>query len=317
MTDQQAKGRHFRKLHAGGTFVMPNAWDAGSARLLAAAGFAAIGTTSAGIAYSMGRPDGAGRVSRRNEAPMKLRRAGDSHSGLRCTAAQVLRCGLSRTEMIDAVRRIAIAIDQPVSADLEAGFGATPEEVARTVRLAIGAGAVGCNIEDASGDAAAPLFDAGLAAERIRAAREAADATGIAFTLTARSDGYLVGSPEPFADSVRRACLYRDAGADCLFIPGAQDLPTIASLVAELDAPLSVVMGLRNTPVSVAELAAAGVRRISTGGSLARAALGLLRRAATEIREQGRFGYADGQIPDEELCRFFVHADDGAPANQQ
>ncbi len=279
--EQRQKGQIFRELHAApGVVLMPNAWDAGSARMLAAAGFSAIGTTSAGIAFSRGVPDYDGRVT--------------------------------RPEMLDCVGRIAAAVDLPVSADLEAGYGIAPQDVAQTIALFIQAGVIGGNIEDYSGDARSPLFDAALASERIAAARQAADSSGLSFTLTARTDCYLAGVDDPFSEAVRRSNLYREAGADCLFVPGIRDAATIAALVREIDGPLSVVMGLAGATLTVAELAALGVKRISIGGSLARATFGLIRRAAQEMREQGSFTFADQQIPDGELCRFFASWDDPA-----
>jgi len=282
MTKQIEHGLRFRDMHAGArTFVMPNAWDPGSARMLAAAGFECLATTSAGIAYSLGVPDIEGRVS--------------------------------RSQMIERIHLIASAVDVPVSADLEAGFGAAPEHVAETIRLTVDAGVVGGNIEDLSGDAQAPLHDIGLAAERIRAAREAADRSGIVFTLTARTDCYLVGVPSPFAEAVRRANRFHEMGADCLFVPGIKDAETIGALVREIDGPLNVVMGLTGGTFTVAQLNALGVRRISIGGSLARSTFGLIRRAAQEMREHGSFGYAEQQIPDGELSRFFASLDKQTP----
>lgn len=279
MLAQQAKAQRFRDLHAEpNIFPMPNAWDAGSARMLAAQGFPAIATTSAGIAFSLGLPDYAGAVT--------------------------------QDEMLDCVRRIARSVDLPVSADLEAGYGARPDEVARTIRLAATAGAVGGNIEDFTGDARSPLFDRALATERIRAARIAADETDMPFTLTARTDCYLaeITDPfvDPFAEAVRRANMYREAGADCLFVPGASDPETIAALVREIDGPLTVVMGLKGSALTVAQLADLGVRRVTIGGSLARATYALIRQAAREMATGGTFGYADRQIPDAELCAFFA-----------
>lgn len=277
--DLNAKARAFRELHRRDrVFLMPNAWDQGSARLLASAGFDAIATTSAGIAYSLGVPDYRNRVS--------------------------------RERMMERVAEIAAAVDIPVSGDLEAGYGDTPDEVARTIALSVEAGLAGCNIEDHSGDADAPLYEPALAAERIRAAREAADASGIDYTLTGRSDCYLVGHPDPFAESVRRANLYCEAGADCLFVPGVKSAEDIARLVREVHGPINVVMGLAGAALSVAELGRLGVRRISIGGSLQRATFGLVRRAAEEMRAAGTFGYASQQIPDAELSDFFERWDD-------
>ena len=273
--NQIEKAERFRALHlVEGTFLMPNAWDAGSARMLAAAPFSALGTTSAGIAFSMGVPDGQSRVS--------------------------------RDAMIERIHAIADATDLPVSADLEAGYGETPEAVAVTVRASIQAGAVGGNIEDDTGDPGLLLYETNLAAARIHAAREAADATGVPYVLTARTDCYLVSHPNAFAEAVARANLYREAGADCLFVPGVRDADTIAALVREIQGPLNVVMGLTGSALSVKELETLGVRRISIGGSLARATFGLIRRAVREMAEKGSFSFADQQIPNGELCAFFA-----------
>jgi 2-methylisocitrate lyase-like PEP mutase family enzyme len=269
-----AKARAFKELHQGPEiFLLPNAWNAGSARILAAAGFAAIGTTSAGMAFSLGRPDYQGR--------------------------------LSRAETVEELSRIAAAVEIPVSADLEAGYGPAPEDAAETIREAIAAGAVGGSIEDYTGDPDAPLFDPALAAERIRAAREAADASDIAFTLTGRAECYLVDHPEPFAESVRRANLYRAAGADCLYVPGLRDAETIADLVREIDGPLNVVVGLAGEPLSLAQLQDLGVRRVSIGGSLARATFAAVRRAAEEMSRFGTFGFTQDAIPDAEMSALF------------
>ena len=275
MSTPNQLGKQFRQWHEQPqAFVMPNAWDAGSACLLAASGFQCLATTSAGIAYSLGQPDYEGRVS--------------------------------RSQMMERIHQIASAVTLPVSADLEAGYGAAPEEVAETIRLAIQAGVVGGNIEDLSGNPLTPLFDLELAKDRIRAAREAADRSGIPFTLTARTDCYLANVPSPFTEAVRRANHFREMGADCLFIPGVKDIETIAALVREIDGPLNVVMGLTGSAFTVAQLNSLGVRRISIGGSLARSALGLVRRAAQEMREHGSFTFAEQQIPDAELCDFFA-----------
>lgn len=273
--DQLQKALLLKELHGrDGIFLMPNAWDAGSARMLSAFGFPAIATTSAGIAFSLGLPDYEGAVS--------------------------------REAMIERIGQIAAAVDLPVSADLEAGYGAEPEQVGETIRLAIAAGVVGGNIEDFTGERSAPLFGLDLAAERIRAAREAADASGVPFTLTARTDCYLAGVENPFAVAVERANRYREVGADCLFVPGVSDPDVIAALVKEIDGPLTVVMGLSGSTLSVSQLAELGVRRVTIGGSLARATYGLIRQAASEMKEQGSFSFAAQQIPDRELCQFFA-----------
>jgi len=275
MNTQQQRSEQFRQWHeASQAFLMPNAWDAGSACILAASGFQCLATTSAGIAFSLGQPDVEGRVS--------------------------------RSQMMERIHQIASAVTLPVSADLEAGFGAAPEEVAETIRMAIQAGVVGGNIEDLSGNPHSPLFDLELAADRIRAAREAANRSGITFTLTARTDCYLANVPSPFAEAVRRANRFREMGADCLFVPGVKDAETIAALMREIEGPINVVMGLTGSAFTVSQLNSLGVRRISIGGSLARSALGLVRRAAQEMREHGSFTFAEQQIPDAELCDFFA-----------
>ncbi len=272
---QKSKGVIFRDLHlAEGIFVMPNAWNAGSACMLEAAGFSAVGTTSAGISYCLGLPDSEGV--------------------------------LSREAALEETRRIANAIRIPVSMDAENGYGHTPEEVAETIRMVADTGAVGASIEDyASSYGTGDLYDRGLARERIEAAVAAADSLPFPFTVTARAECYLVGHSDPFEESVARAVSYRDAGADCLYVPGITDPETIGRLVKEVDAPLNVVMGLAGSPMNVSQLEDLGVKRISIGGSLARATFGLIRRAAAEIRDHGTFTFADGQVPDPELCQFF------------
>lgn len=272
--EQRAKGDRFRRLHTNsGTFLAPNAWNAGSARMLEAAGFPAISTTSGGIALSLGLPDYEGRIG--------------------------------REEMMTSIERIARAVDVPVSADLEGGYGTRPEDVAETIRQSVEAGAVGGNIDDYTGQARAPLFDLELAAERIRAAREAADKTTIPYTLTARTDCYLTGRADPLREAVRRANRYHKAGADCIFVPGVVDHAEIVALVQEIEAPINVVVGFAGQPMTVQELAILGVKRISIGGSLARATFALIRRAADEMMTQGTFCFAEQQISDAELSSFF------------
>lgn len=256
-------------------FVMPNAWDAGSAKLLAAAGFKAIATTSAGIAFSLGRPDSENAVS--------------------------------RDEMLQAIKNIVQAVDLPVSADLEAGFGSRPAVVAETIQMAIEVGVVGGNIEDFTGNRQKPLFDRILATDRIQAARVAANNQLLPFVLTARTDCYLVEHPKPFAEALERSQLYCEAGADCIFIPGVRDLNLIEQLVQQIPKPLTVVVGLKGSPFTVQQLADIGVRRITIGGSLARATYALIRKAAQEMMIKGQFSYAEEQIPDGELCEFFAN----------
>ena len=276
-SSQAAKAEAFRALHsAPGAFLMPNAWDPGSARLLAGAGFAALGGTSAGMAYAKGLPDYAD--------------------------------ALGREANLEVMAEIAAAVDLPVSADLENGYGETPDAVAETLRLSAEAGAVGCGIEDAAYLPEPHLMDAELAVERIAAAAEAAEATGLAYTLTARCEAFLVGHPDPLAESIRRLNRFRAAGAHCLYAPGMRDLDSIATLVREVEGPVNVVMGLAGAPITLARLEAAGVKRVSLGGCLARTAFGALRRAAREMLDQGSFGFAAEAIPDAELTAFFATA---------
>lgn len=274
-SSQAAKAEAFRALHsAPGTFLMPNAWDAGSAKLLAAAGFAALGGTSAGNAFAKGLPDYAG--------------------------------ALSREVNLAVLAEMAAAVDLPVSADLEAGYGETPESAAETIRLSAEAGAVGGSIEDADYLPAPRLVDEELAVERIAAAVEAAEATGFAYSLTARCEAFLVGHPDPLAESIRRLNRFRAAGAHCLYAPGLTDLDSIALLTREVEGPVNVVMGLAGAPITLARLEAVGVKRVSVGGCLARTALGAVRRAAQEMMEQGSFGFAAEAIPHADLTALFA-----------
>ena len=274
-TDIATKARKFRSLHTSGDiFLMPNAWDAGTAVLLAAAGVSAIGTTSGGVNWSKGRRDYVYEVP--------------------------------RGPMLAAYGEIAAAVDLPVHGDLENGYGDSPEEVAATVAQSVRCGMVGGSIEDYTADPAKPLYECSLAVERIRAARLAADQSGISYTLTARCEVYsLPEHGEPFGEAVRRANLYREAGADCIFVPGPDDPDTIAALVREIDAPFSQVIGLGKTPLTVAMLADLGVRRISTGGSLARVCFGVLQRFAQEMMAAGTFDYTAAAIPDADMNALF------------
>jgi len=273
---QQARGVEFRNLHsADGIFVMPNAWNAGSACMLEAAGFPAVGTTSAGISFCLGLPDYEG--------------------------------ALTRDAALEETHRIASAVRIPVSVDAENGYGHTPEEVAETIRRVADTGAVGASIEDyAAAYGTGDLYDRHLAVERVEAAVAAAASLPFPFTLTARAECYLIGHSNQFAESVARATSYRNAGADCLYVPGITDAEAIGQLVKEVDAPVNVVMGLAGSPMSVNQLEDLGVKRVSIGGSLARATFGLIRRAAAEIRDYGTFTYSEEQVPDSELCRFFA-----------
>lgn len=263
MPDHQEKFRTFSQLHQGpGAFVIPNPWDAGSAKLLTSLGFQALATTSAGFAFS---------------------------KGLRDSAA-----ALGRDETLANAAEIVRATDLPVSADLEDGFGPEPQTCATTIRMACEIGLCGGSIEDATGDPSAPIYDFGLAVERVQAAAEAA--AGRPFLLTARAENFLWDRPD-LDDTIRRLQAFSRAGADVLYAPGLPDLAAIRTVCESVDRPVNVVMGLGGPRYSVAELADAGVRRISVGGSFARAAWGGLMRAAREVRDHGTFDYADDAIP--------------------
>jgi 2-methylisocitrate lyase-like PEP mutase family enzyme len=271
MTDKHGA---FRRLHEGpGAFIIPNPWDAGTARILAATGFQALATTSAGMAFSRGVAEG--RVS--------------------------------REEVLAHCRMIVEATPLPVSADLEHGFGDTPESAAETVRAAAGIGLAGCSLEDHTGRPDAPIYDFGLAVERIAAAAEAARALPRDFMLTARCENFLWGRPD-LDDTIRRLRAFEAAGADVLYAPGLHDLGVIRTVCAALDRPVNVVMGKPGVRFGVAELAEAGVRRISVGGTLARLALGAVVEAAREMRDEGRFGFADRAMGFAELEGFFTGA---------
>ena len=274
MASQSEKARTFQDLHrAPGTFVIPNPWDAGTATMLTQLGFKALATTSAGLAFSLGRPDGKGATR--------------------------------RDEILANAAAIVAATDLPVSADLEGGFGDRPEDAAATIKLAIDAGLVGGSIEDATGREAAPIFDLGLAVDRVRAAVEAAHGGGFPFTLTARAENFLYGRPD-LADTIKRLQAFQEAGADVLYAPGLRSLADIAAVVRSVDRPVNVVMGLSGATLTVAELASVGVKRISVGSSLARAALGAFHRAAEEIRDNGSFTYAADALSFAELNKMFA-----------
>ncbi len=263
MMDRREKYACFQRLHAReDAFVIPNPWDAGSARLLTSLGFEALATSSAGYAFAKGKRDSSAT--------------------------------LSREELLANAAEIVAATHLPVSADLEAGFGMAPETCAETLRLACDVGLVGGSIEDASGDPTRPLYDFSLAVERIQAAAEAV--RNRSFLLTARAENYLCGRPD-LDDTIRRLQAFSAAGADVLYAPGLPDLESIRMVCAAVDKPVNVVMGLAGPTFSVAELTAVGVRRISVGGSFARAAFGALLRAAQEVRTQGTFSYAKEAIP--------------------
>ncbi|HLK03960.1 MAG TPA: isocitrate lyase/phosphoenolpyruvate mutase family protein [Candidatus Acidoferrum sp.] len=250
--EQAKKAARFRELHRGPKLLLlPNAWDVASARILEEAGHPAIATTSAGIAYSLGYADGQ---------------------------------NISRDEMLSMVARIARAVRVPVTADLEAGYGTTPQAMAETVTAAIEAGAIGMNLEDLSGDDEQPLVDLQLQIEKIEAIRETATARGVPFVLNARTDIFLAAiGPETtrFERTVERLRAYAKAGADCVFAPGLTDLETIARLVKAVEAPLNI-LALANCP-PIAELERIGVARVSTGSGIMRAAMGVVERVAREM----------------------------------
>ena len=253
----------FLAMHRPGAgFILPNAWDGGSARILEQAGFPVIATTSAGIAFSHGRPD----------------------------------AGMPWPEMLEAIGRIVAAVDCPVSADLESGYG----DVAATFAAAVEVGVVGGNLEDAGADG---LFDVEEAVERVQAARAAAPRGS--FVLNARTDPYMVKHPDAFAESVRRAHRYLEAGADCIFVPGVSDVDEIGRLVSEIGAPVNVVAGLTDPVIDAATLRTAGVARISLGGTITRAALSQVDAFAREMLDRGTFDFAVGAIPYAEFQRRF------------
>lgn len=263
----------FRELHTADTFVMPCAWDAGSARLFEVAGFAAVGTTSGGVNWSNARPDYVYSVD--------------------------------RDIMLDAYGAIAHATALPVSGDLEDGYGTTPDEVGNTIQAAIDRGMVGGSIEDQSRSTEPGLIPLEEAVERIAAAREAADMAGIDFTLTARAESFFGGVDDPFADAVERANRYIEAGADCIFVPGPADLATIGRLVAEVDGPISVGIGSGGGELTVASLADVGVRRISTGGALPRALAAAVRKASKEMLGAGTFSFTEGAMGEATINELF------------
>ena len=266
---QHEKGNRLRTLHEGpGVFVIANAWDAGSVRLLTGMGFAALATSSGAAAGIVGRRD---------------------HH-------------ISREEALTQARGMVAATDLPISADLENGFGDAPEIVAETVRQAAAVGLVGCSIEDATANASQPLYDFALATERIHAAVEAARALPFPFTLTARAENFIRGNPD-LDDTIRRLQAFADAGADVLFAPGLPDLDSVRTVCAAVSKPVNFMVGIPGKSFSVAELEAAGVRRISLATSLYRAAMTGLFNAAREVQESGTFGYLENNLPTSEWNR--------------
>jgi 2-methylisocitrate lyase-like PEP mutase family enzyme len=272
MSDKKSIGAAFRALHEqDGAFVIPNPWDVGTARLLASVGFKALATTSAGLAFSLGRPEGT----------------------------------VAREEMLAHCRAIVAATDLPVSADLEKGFGDSPESVAETIRTAAATGLAGCSIEDHTNRRDDPIFEFTLAVERIAAAAEAARSLVDDFVLTARCENLLWDRPD-LDDTIRRLQAFERAGADVLYAPGLHDLDSIRTVCASVGKPVNVVMGMPGATFGVRELADAGVKRISVGSALCRLAFGAVLRAADEMATTGSFTFSAAAIGFYELNSRFA-----------
>ena len=270
MMTQQEKAENFLVMHREGILVLPNAWDVASACVLVDAGFNAIATTSGGCAFSVGFCDGE---------------------------------NIGRSGMAEVVRRIARGVSVPVSADMEAGYGPSPSDVENTVNVALGSGAVGVNIED--GDKRGTtrrLHDLDLSVERVRAARKAADDFGISAVINARTDGYMLGGEQDmFDETVKRANLYLEAGADCAFVIGVRDGHLIGRLAAAINGPMNVLAGPGTPPVQ--KLKEMGVRRVTVGGNIAKAAYTLVKTAAEELKNSGTYEFAAGIYSQPEMHR--------------
>lgn len=268
---QVEKGQIFAALHKRDrAFIIPNPWDVGTARLLAQIGFEALATTSAGYSFSAGQRDNS----------------------------------IARDDMMVHVAAIASATDLPVSADLENGFGDSPDGVAETFRLAASVGLVGGSIEDMSRQAGRPIYELEVAVDRVRAAADVVRNLPFAFTLTARAENYLAGRPD-LADTIKRLQAYQMAGAEVLYAPGIVNKEDIATIVKSVDRPVNVVMGLQGVQLSLAELTAIGVSRVSVGNALSRTALGAFLRAAREMREHGTFAFAEQAVSYREINAMF------------
>jgi 2-methylisocitrate lyase-like PEP mutase family enzyme len=275
MTRDQ-KYMSFRSLHdRAGAFVIPNPWNAGTARILTALGFEALATTSAGYAFAVGRRDSA--------------------------------AGLTRAEVLENAKAIVEATHLPVSADLLNGFGPSPDMCAETIRLASGIGLAGGSIEDATGDPNDPIYEFRLAVERVAAAAKAAQ--DCPFVLTARAENFLHGRPH-LDDTIKRLQAFAEVGADVLYAPGLTSLEAIREVCASVSRPVNVVMGLKGATFSIEELTGVGVKRISVGGALARVALGAFIRAAREVREKGTFTFAADAIPHAEATAYMANPHD-------
>jgi 2-methylisocitrate lyase-like PEP mutase family enzyme len=271
MKTQAEKGEAFRALHErADAFIIPNPWDIGTARLLAQLGFEALATTSAGYAFSVGRPDST----------------------------------VSREETLAHVAAIVSATDLPVSADLENGFGDSPEAAAETIKLGAAAGLAGGSIEDRPAGSHSGVYEIAHAADRIRAAVEAVRNLPFRFTLTARAENFIAGNPD-LKDTIARLQAYQEAGADVLYAPGLSSKDDIAAVVRAVDRPVNVLMGVQGLLLSVAELSSLGVKRLSVGSALSRAALGAFLRAAREMRDHGTFTFANEAISYRDITTMF------------
>ena len=276
MRTQAERARSFRALHERpGIFIMPNPWDAGTAKLFSSLGFEALATTSLGLASSRGRVDG--------------------------------MLSMTREELIANCREIAEATDLPVNADLENGYADDPDEAATIIRLAADAGVVGGSIEDATGDPAKPIYDFDLAVERVAAAARVAHALPFPFTLTARAENYLHGRPE-LDDTIRRLQAFAAVGADVLYAPGLRDLETIRRVVAAVQKPVNVVISQVDPEITAQQLADVGVKRISVGGALSRLAFAAVRDAALAMRDAGSFRWVRDTFPGKDLKAIFRQA---------
>jgi 2-methylisocitrate lyase-like PEP mutase family enzyme len=267
MPTQTEKGAAFRRLHErAGAFVLPNPWDAGTARILERLGFEALATTSAGFAFALGRRDGQ----------------------------------VEREDVLQHCRTLVAATSLPVSADLENCFGDEPQAVAETIRFAAATGLAGGSVEDFTGRPESPIYELGLAVDRVRAAAEAARNLPAPFVLTARCENFLHRPPD-LPDTIRRLQAYQDAGADVLYAPALKTAEDIATVVRSVDRPVNVLMGIPGIDLSVEQLSVIGVKRISLGSGLARAALGAFLRAAREIRDTGTFKFNEQAAPTRDI----------------
>ncbi len=283
MHDTALKAERFRKFHVeGGAFVIPNPWDVGSARLLAQAGFQALATTSAGLAFSQGLPDNA----------------------------------VTRDGLLEHLRQLVPSTSLPISADLENGYGATPTAVNETFRLALATGVVGCSIEDSTNGHPNGQFELAQAQDRVRAAVDAARALPYPVMLTARAENFFIGRPD-LADTIRRLQAYQEAGADVLYAPGLRNADEIRTVVESVDRPVNVMMGGGTPALTIQQLASLGVKRISVGGTFARFAYGALLHAAQEVMQSGTFDYGTHPIGQVSLSKLFRESADYQAAQKR